>query len=381
MSSDFEFIIIGAGGMGSAAAYHLARAGRSVLLLEQFEIGHTRGSSHGESRIIRLSYDHPTYVQLAQTAYDLWAELEAEAGTTLVQRTGGLDLSAPFNPVFEACIASLSALRIRREVLTTDEIHRRFPAFRVSDGTIGLYQADAGILPASQCVRVMIDRALYHGAVVIEQAAARSIRLDDDGADVQTGEATYRCRKLIISAGPWAGPLLATLGMSLPLAVTLEQYAFFHAQTPEKFQPDRLPVFIHYGNPAGSRRVDYYGFPIFGHTGVKVGEHHAGPIVTADTRTFEVDAQRLRRLSDYVRTTLPATNGEVLQAATCLYTNTPDQHFIIDRLPAYPHVVVAAGFSGHGFKFAILVGRILADLATRGNTDYPIDLFTLKRFR
>ncbi len=380
MSSDFEFLIIGAGAMGSAAAYHLARTGRSVLALEQFEIGHTRGSSHGESRIIRLSYDHPTYVQLALAAYDLWAELETEAGTTLVQRTGGLDLGAPYNPIFEACIASLSALRIRREVLTTDEIHRRFPAFRVMDGTIGLYQADAGILPASQCVRVMIDRARYHGAVVIERAAVRSIRLDDDGATVQTEQASYRCRKLIISAGPWAGPLLATLGISLPLVVTLEQYAFFHVPMPEKFQPDRLPVFIHYGNPAGSQRVDYYGFPIFGHTGVKVGEHHAGPIVTADTRTFEADTQRLQRLSDYVRTTLPATNGEVLQAATCLYTNTPDQHFIIDRLPAYPHVVLAAGFSGHGFKFAILVGRILADLATRGNTSFPIDLFTLKRF-
>jgi monomeric sarcosine oxidase len=381
MSSDFEFLIIGAGGMGSAAAYHLARAGRSVLVLEQFEIGHARGSSHGESRIIRLSYDHPTYVQLALAAYDLWAELEAEAGTTLVQRTGGLDLSAPLNPTFEACIAALSALRIQREVLTANEIQRRFPAFRVSDGTIGLYQADAGILPASQCVRVMIGRAQHHGAVVIEHAAARSIQLDEAGAEVQTGQATYRCRKLIICAGPWAGPLLAKLGVSLPLTVTLEQYAFFRAQTPDKLQPDRLPVFIHYGMPAGSQRIDYYGFPIFGHAGVKVGEHHAGPIVTADTRPFEVDADRLRRLSDYVRSTLPATNGEVLQAATCLYTNTPDQHFIIDRLPAYPQVVLAAGFSGHGFKFAILVGRILADLATQGNTAYPIDLFTLKRFR
>jgi sarcosine oxidase len=381
MSSDVEFLIIGAGGMGSAAAYHLAREGRSVLLLEQFEIGHTRGSSHGESRIIRLSHEHPTYVRLAQAAYELWAELEAEAGTTLVQRTGGLDLCAPFNPTFEACIAALSALRIRREVLTADEIQRRFPAFRVADGTIGLYQPDAGILPASHCVRVMVDRARHHGAVVIEHAPARSIRLADEGAEVQAEQATYRCRKLIICAGPWAGPLLATLGISLPLVVTLEQYAFFRAQIPEKFQPVRLPVFIHYGNPAGSSRIDYYGFPIFGHTGVKVGEHHAGPIVTAGTRTFEVDAGRLRRLSDYVRTTLPATNGEVLQATTCLYTNTPDQHFIIDRLPAYPHVVVAAGFSGHGFKFAILVGRILADLATQGNTAYPIDLFTLRRFR
>jgi sarcosine oxidase len=380
MNTDFEHLIIGAGSMGSAAAYHLARDGRSVLLLEQFDLGHSRGSSHGESRIIRLSYDHPTYVQLAQAAYGLWAELEQDAGQVLLHRTGGLDLSAPYNPAFEACIASLSALRIPRELLTADEIHRRFPAFRVTDKTIGLYQADAGILPASQCVRVLSDRAIHYGATVIENSPVRSIRLGDDGADVQTDRVTYHCRKLIISAGAWIGPLLATLGLTLPLTVTQEQYAVFASQTPEKFQPQRMPVFIHYGQPAGSQRVDYYGFPIFGHAGVKVGEHHAGPIVTADTRTFEIDAERLQRLSDYVRTTLPATRGEVLDAATCLYTNTPDQHFILDRLPAYPHVSLAAGFSGHGFKFAILVGRILADLATHGSTPYPIDLFTLKRF-
>ena len=380
MRTDFEYLIIGAGSMGSAAAYHLARDGQAVLLLEQFDIGHTRGSSHGESRIIRLSYDHPVYVQLAQAAFQLWAELEQDAGQSLVKHTGGLDLGAPFNPSLEACISNLSALHIRREVLTSDEIQRRFPAFRVADGTIGLYQANAGILPASQCVRVMIDQAIQHGAAVSARTPVRSIRLDADGAAVATDEATYRCRKLIISAGPWAGPLLATLGITLPLAVTQEQYAFFQPHTPEKFQPDCLPVFIHYGTPAGSQRVDYYGFPIFGHAGVKVGEHHAGPIVTADTRTFEVDDGRLQRLTDYVRATLPDTRGTVLQAATCLYTNTPDQHFIIDRLPAYPHVILAAGFSGHGFKFSILVGRILADLAMRGDTRYPIDLFNLKRF-
>ncbi len=380
MNTDFEYLIIGAGGMGSAAAYHLACDGRSVLLLEQFELGHVRGSSHGESRIIRLSYDHPTYIHLAQSAFRLWTELEADTGQKLVHYTGGLDFSAPYNPAFEACVANLSALRIRRELLTADEIHRRFPAFRVPDQTIGMYQADAGILPASRCVRTLIDQAIRYGAHVQDQSPVRSIQLDDDGATITTPSATYRCRKLIVSAGSWAGPLLATLGVTLPLQVTQEQYAFFEPHTPEKFQPDRMPVFIHYGDPAGSQRVDYYGFPIFGHAGVKVGEHHAGPIVTADTRSFEVDTHRLARLRDYVSATLPSTNGDVLDAATCLYTNTPDQHFIIDRLPAYPHVAIAAGFSGHGFKFAILVGRILADLATHGHTSYPIDLFSFKRF-
>ncbi len=234
-------------------------------------------------------------MRLAQAAYDLWAELEQDTGQVLSQHTGGLDLSAPYNPVFEACIASLSALHIRRKLLTRDEIHRRFPAFRVADKTIGVYQADAGILPPAQCVRVMIDRAVNCGAIVIEQAPVRSIQLGEHGAEVQTDRAAYRCRKLIISAGAWAGLLLATLGLTLPLAVTQEQYAFFAVQTTGWFQPDRMPVFIHYGDPAGSRRMEYYGFPIFGHTGIKVGEHHAGPIVTADTRSFEVDAERLRR--------------------------------------------------------------------------------------
>ncbi len=379
-STDFEYVIIGAGGMGSAAAYHLARAGHPVLLLEQFDLGHTRGSSHGTSRIIRLSYDHPTYVKLAQAAYGLWAELEQDAAQVLLQRTGGLDLSQPFNPVFEACVANLSAAHIRREVLTRKDIEHRFPALRVPDRTIGLYQADAGILSPDQCVRVMLDRAAYYGAKVLALQPVQAIQLDEDGAEVQTVQAHYRCRKLIISAGPWAGPLLAKIGVVLPLAVTQEQYAYFQPRTPEKFQADCLPIFIHYGYPAGQSSIDYYGFPMLDETGVKVGEHHAGPVTTASTRTFEVDDTRLQRLRDYVRAVLPDTDGTILQAATCLYTNTPDQHFIIDRLPGYPQVCVAAGFSGHGFKFSILVGRILADLATRGNTGYPIELFALSRF-
>jgi sarcosine oxidase len=381
MSPEFEFIVVGAGGMGSAAAYHLARTGRSVLLLEQFEIGHRHGSSHGESRIIRLSYDHPSYVRLAQAAYGLWAELEQDAGQLLLHRTGGLDLSAPRHPAFEACVANLSALHIPRELLTAPEIERRFPQFRVADNTIGLYQADAGILNPSQCVALLVQRAAHYGAAVIERTPARSIQLRDDGATIQTDDTLYRCRKLIVCAGPWAGPLLETIGVKVPLTVTQEQYAVFKLQTPEKFQPDRFPVFIHYHLPQGDQPIDYYGFPIFGHTGIKVGEHHTGPIVTAATRTFEVEPTRLQRLSAYVRATLPDTQGQVSEAATCLYTNTPDQHFIIDKLPGYPHVAVAAGFSGHGFKFAILVGRLMADLLVRGETRYPIELFTIQRFQ
>jgi sarcosine oxidase len=380
MINDFEFIVVGAGGMGSAAAYHVARAGRSILLLEQFEIGHERGSSHGESRIIRLSYDHPDYVQLAQSAYQMWAELEQECGEVLLQHTGGLDISAPRNPRLEACLANLSALRIPRKLLTADDIRRRFPQFRIADNTIALYQPDAGILSPVRCVKSLAQRAASYGATILEHSPARSIQLRENGAIVVTETESYRCRKLIVCAGPWAGPLLATLGVRVPLIVTQEQYAIFTPQTPEKFQIGQFPVFIHYGFPHDQQFIDYYGFPIYGHAGVKVGEHHAGPSVTADTRTFAVDPDRLQRLSDYARATLPDTHGQILEAATCLYTNTPDQHFVIDTLPGYPHVAIAAGFSGHGFKFAILVGQILADLTTRGGTTHPIEMFALQRF-
>ena len=382
MTYDFEYLIIGAGGMGSAAAYHLASAGRSVLLLEQFQIGHTHGSSHGESRIIRLSYDHVTYVQLAQAAYRLWADLAVDARQQVITPTGGLDLSAPLNPAFEACVASLSALHIRRELLNTIEARRRFPQFQVPDGAIGLYQADAGSLNPAQCVRLMVDQAVARGAVLQERTPARSIEVDEQGAQIITDDAVYHCRKLIVTAGPWTGPLLETLGVKLPLTVTHEHYAFFKPRHPEMFQPGRFPIFVHYGLPHGSeaQHIDHYGVPIVTHKGVKIGEHHAGPVVSADMRSLEADPARLQRLSDYVRAMLPDTSGEVLEAVTCLYTNTPDQHFCIGALPGCPHVFTAAGFSGHGFKFAILVGRILADLATTGQTTYPLDLFSLKRW-
>jgi len=379
MINDYETIIIGAGGMGSAAAYQLARDGRSVLLLEQFEIGHVRGSSHGESRIIRLSYDDPVYVQLAQAAYRLWAEAGYDLGQALITPTGGIDLSAPHNPAFDACVASLAQLHIPHEVLDAAEIRRRFGQFQIGDDTVGLYQADAGILNPGQCVTSLTARAIRYGADVKEHTAAQSIRVHDRGVDVITEEATYHGRTLIISAGAWAKPLLQPLGIDLPLSVTQEQFAFFEVSPADRFKPDQFPIFIHYANRDYST-IDYYGFPIYGRAGLKVGEHHAGPTVTADTRSFEVDPVRLQRLTDYVRATFPAATGQVLDAVTCLYTNTPDQHFIIDTLPSCPHVIIASPCSGHGFKFSILIGRILADLVERGKTNYPIGMFNLARF-
>jgi sarcosine oxidase len=226
---------------------------------------------------------------------------------------------------------------------------------------------------------------MRYGAHIQDQTAARSIRVNNRGVDVITDTVTYHGRKLIISAGAWTGPLLQPLGIYLPLTVTQEQYAFFEVPAADQFAPNQFPIFIHYANRDNAANdysvIDHYGFPVFGHAGLKVAEHHAGPVVTADTRSFEVDPVRLQRLTEYVRATFQAATGEVLHAATCLYTNTPDQHFVVDALPGYPHVFAASPCSGHGFKFSILIGRILADLAERGETEYPIDKFGLARFR
>jgi sarcosine oxidase len=375
--ADFETIIIGAGAMGSAAAYQLAQDNRSVLLLEQFEIGHVRGSSHGDSRIIRLAYDHPVYVRLAAAAYRLWAELGEQTQRQLITRTGGLDMSAPDHPSLKLRTEAMQQTHTPFELLDNAAVQQRFPHWHLPEKTISVYQADSGILNPGECVPLMIQQAQVAGAAILDRTAARSIRINDRGAEVVTDARTYACQKLIISAGAWAGPLLKTIGIDLPLVVTQEQFAYYKPNTSADFQPDRFPVFIHYG--AGGT-FDNYGFPIFGHAGIKIGEHHAGPIVTANTRTFEVDLVRLKRLNEYVRAHLPDATGEPYDVGSCLYTNTPDEHFIIDSLPGYAHVLVASPCSGHGFKFSILIGRILADLIERGKTEYPIELFGMKRF-
>ncbi|HZY45111.1 MAG TPA: N-methyl-L-tryptophan oxidase [Anaerolineae bacterium] len=377
MTIDFETIIIGAGAMGSAAAYHLARDNRSVLLLEQFASGHTRGSSHGDSRIIRLAYDHPIYVELARSAYHLWAELESELHRALITTTGGLDMSAPDQPSFKLRVDALQQTGVPFEILDAAEIMRRFPQWHLSEKTVGVYQADSGILNPGECVPLIAEQAMRRGAVLLDQTRVRLIHSIDHGVEVVTDGQSYKCKKLIISAGAWTGSLLKSIGVNLPLVVTQEQFAYYAVHPPADFQPDRFPVFIHYGS-GGS--FDNYGLPIFGHAGVKVGEHHAGPVVTADTRSFEIDQMRLERLTHYVRMHLPDTTGEAFGVTSCLYTNTPDEHFIIDILPDHPQVIVASPCSGHGFKFSILIGRILADLVERGKTDYPIGMFGLKRF-
>jgi sarcosine oxidase len=374
--SNVDVLILGAGVMGCAAAYQLARDGARVLLLDQFEIGHDRGSSHGPSRIIRLAYDSLDYVALARESYALWRELEVQSGERLLTQVGGLDIGTPDALALDEIRATYQAAGVPFEALDHSTLARRFPQFNLPEGTVGLYQADYGLLAAGRCVATLAAQARRHGAMIREREGARQIRATAGGVEVRTGAGAYAAERLILCAGSWMRPLLRQLDLDLPLTVLKEQLAFFRARHSEAFMPGRLPLVIHrFPKTTSLGSV----FPIFDHHGVKLMIDRVGPPVEPDDPDRSIDARLLERLRAYATGLLPGLTGEIIEAVSCRYTMTPDEHFVIDRHPVYPQVVIASPCSGHGFKFATVIGRILADLATRGTTSYDIARFRLDR--
>jgi sarcosine oxidase len=371
-----DVIIVGGGVMGCAAAYQLARDGQRVLLIEQFGIVHTNGSSHGPSRIIRLAYDTADYVELARAAYQLWHAAEAESDRQLLRTIGGLDIGVPGALALDDIRATYQATGVPFETLDHAEIVRRFPKFNLPAATIGYYQPDYGLLAADQCVATLADLARRHGAQIHEYETALAVTPLQGGVLVRTDRGSYSADRLIVSAGSWIGPLLAPLGINLPLTITKELIGYFQPPDPEAYMPERFPLFIHrFPNTTtlGS------GFPIFGHAGFKMIYDRTGPVVTPDDPDREPAPGQLDLLLDYAASILPALGRQVIETVTCRYTMVPDEHFIIDRHPEYPQIVIASPCSGHGFKFGSVIGRILADLAIHGRTTYPISRFRLDR--
>jgi sarcosine oxidase len=374
MKRDYEYIVLGLGGIGSAAAYWLARrAGDDVLGLEQFALGHIRGASQDHSRIIRLSYHTPVYVALAGEAYRAWAELERDAGERLLLRTGGLDLGPRDGAIPLAdYAASLQAVGVPFEMLDAAEIMRRWPHFRLDDEIHGLYQAESGIAPAALCNAAHIRMARAHGATLREHTPVTALRAVGDEIEVVAGETIYRCRKLVVAADAWTNQALAHFGLRLPLTVTQEQVTYFATPHLGDFAPERFPIWIWMDDPS------FYGFPVYGEAGVKVGQDVGGQPVTPDTRTFETDPAALGRVEQFLRRYLPGTLGPIIYTKTCLYTLTPDRDFVIDALPSQPNVLTALG-AAHGFKFASLFGKILSELAIDQATSCDIGAFKVDR--
>jgi sarcosine oxidase len=371
-----DVIVVGGGIMGSGAAYHLAKDGLRVLVLEQFAVGHTRGSSHGPSRMIRLAYDAADYVQLARASYALWHEIEAESAQSLLVKTGGFDFGPPGASKLAGIRETYEALEVPFEALDRDEIVRRFPQFSLPDGTVGYYQGDYSILSADRCLDALVTQARRRGTAFSEGETVQDVRASREGVEVRTDKATYHAGRLVLAAGSWMRPLLQQLDLDLPLAVRKEQVAFFKPRGPTAFQPGRFPLFIQHFLDSPSLGS---GFPIFGHSGVKLMLDRTGPRVDHGDPDRAVEQSGLERLRAYAAGILPALGTEIIEAVTCRYTMTPDEDFIIDRHPAHSQVVIASACSGHGFKFAVVVGHILADLATRGATSYNIERFRLDR--
>lgn len=371
---DFECVVVGLGGLGSGAAYWLSRrAGGEVLGLEQFELGHERGSSQDHSRIIRLSYHTPEYVRFAKAAYEAWAALEDDAGERLIVKTGGVDLY-PDGAVIsiDDYAKSLDAESVPYEVLDAAEAMRRWPQFHLTDDVVTMYQSESGIAPAARCNAAHRRMALEHGATLVEHAKVTAIR--DAGGEyvVEAGGERYRCARVVICADAWTNHVLAHFGTSIPLTVTQEQVAYFATPDPDAFAPARFPIWIWMGDPS------FYGFPVFGEAGTKIGRDVGGREVTAETRTFDIDAEYLAGLEGFMQTYIPDGLGPLIVAKTCLYAMTPDRDFVIDELPGRPGVFVAQG-AAHAFKFASVIGRTLAELAADGRTGQDLSPFAIDR--
>jgi monomeric sarcosine oxidase len=372
---DFDCIVLGLGGLGSGAAYWLARrAGRDVLGLEQFTLGHDRGGSQDHSRIIRLSYHTRGYVELAKRAYQSWAELEADAGESCLLRTGGLDLG-PANGAIDlgTYTRSMAAAGVEYEELDAPEIMRRWPPFQLTADIRGVFQAEGGIAMAAKANASHQRMAREYGATLQDRSAIRSVRRV--GGEVElvtdTGQA-FRCARLVIAAGAWSNQVLSDLDLTLPLEVTQEQVTYFATPSLKAFEPGRFPVWIWMDDPC------FYGFPVFGEPATKIAQDAGGRPVTAETRTFEPDPENAARVEAFARRYLPRALGPVHYIKTCLYTLTPDRDFVLDTLPGMPEVAVAIG-AGHAFKFASVIGRILSELTLDGRTPSDLSAFRLDR--
>lgn len=372
----WDVIVIGLGAMGSAAAAHLARRGRRVLGLDQFPPAHDRGSSHGRSRIIREAYfEHPSYVPMVWRSYELWSDLERTSGRRLFTQTGGIMIGRPDSDLVRGSLESARIHRLAHDVLDAATIRRRFPVFEPDPDMVGVLEPRAGILTPEACVQALLAQAQQAGADLRHDQRVIRWSAAPDRVAVETAAGRFEAGSLVIAAGPWAPILLA--GLNVPMTIERQVIAWFRPVALQAaFEPDRCPIHIwHVG-----RRM-FYGFPALDDQGVKIAEHATGDPTTADGISREIaprDIQEIR--DDFIARYMPAANGAAALTTVCMYTMTPDTHFVIDRHPRHPHVSLACGFSGHGFKFAPAVGEILADLTVEGRTRHDITRFSATRF-
>jgi sarcosine oxidase len=377
VTDSFDVIVVGLGAMGGATACHLARRGRRVLGLERFSRGHTRGSSHGESRIIReIYFEHPHYVPLLRRAYELWHDLERDSGERLLTITGGLMIGPEHGRLVSGVLRSAAEHDIPHEVLAAEEVGLRFPGFELRGGEVAVVDPRAGFLDADACVRAHVEMAERSGADLRFEERVESWKSDGERVVVETARGQYSARQLVLSAGPWMTALMPDL--ALPLVVERQVLVWLEPSVhPEWYDPARCPIYL-WEDAKGHMG---YGFPRLAH-GVKAAVFHDGDIVAdADAISRTVEPGEIQRVRDALSQILPAVaNGAFRDARVCPFTNTPDTHFLIDFHPVFPNVLISSPCSGHGFKFASVIGELQAELLIEGRSRFDLSLFPLARF-
>ncbi len=376
----YDVVVIGCGGLGSAACYWLARSGASVLGIEQFKLAHDRGGSQDHSRIIRLAQHQVEYAAIAPYAYESWHTLEAESDVKIVHKTGGLviedvavrDPSKTGSRNIDGYVTAFNSQGIDFDLLEADELMQRWPQFRLKGSERAIFQKDSGIVDAKKGNAAHIALARAYGATIQDETPVVSLQPDGDGVVVQTPDATVYADRAVVTSGAWSNAVVKGVGLELPLTVTQEQVTYYATPNLKDFSPERFPVFMWHGNH------NFYGVPVYGEVATKLGQHMGGHETTAETRNFVADEVRRARYRDFLAQYLPGFLGPEHYTKTCLYTVPPDQHFIIDTVPGAEQIAVAIG-AGHAYKFASFIGRALSELALEGQSRYPIAPFTLER--
>lgn len=375
MSRYFDVIVAGLGAMGGAACDHLAERGLRVLGLDRFSPPHLHGSSHGESRIIREAYfEDPRYVPLVRRAYECWHALERDTRSRLLQVTGGLMIGPPDGEIVSGALKSAKEHGLPHQLWTAAELRARHPEFAIGEEHVAVWEPRAGFLNADACVTAQLERAARRGADLRPNTPVTAWRSTGSDVEVHTARGVERAEALVLAAGAWMPELIG----GVPLELSVERmvlYWFEPARGAESFALGRFPIWIW----EHERGRTFYGFPLHAR-GLKVARHHEGEICTPETARRDVSADEISAMRDLLALRLPAAAGPLRETATCLYTNTTDQHFVLDRHPDHENVLIASPCSGHGFKFANAIGEVLADLVTAGRSRFDLAPFRLARF-
>lgn len=377
--TDYDVIIVGAGSMGMAAGYYLAKQGIKVLLVDAYDPPHTNGSHHGDTRIIRHAYgEGREYVPFALRAQELWDELEKETHRKIFTKTGVVAFGPKGESDFVAeTIESASEHSLSVDLLEGEEIHKRWPGITVPENYNAVFEPNSGVLFSENCILAYRELAEAKGAKVLTYTAVEDFEISADVVKIYTANgAAFTAEKLIVSMGAWNSKLLTKLNINIPLQPYRQVVGFFAA---EEKQYSNL-----YGFPAFMVEVPngiFYGFPSFDGCGVKIGHHTYGQQVDPDTinREFGIYPEDENNIRKFLETYMPGAAGQLKRSAVCMYTKTPDEHFVIDLHPEFSNVAIAAGFSGHGFKFSSVVGETLSQLITTGKTTHDISLFSINR--